>query len=164
MNMTGWIGATILGLCAPASVARADHHDTMAPAGGAPTSGWTASVAVVAASFSMRSYIGAYQGVLPSATWAAGRYAIAASLPGYRLDENGQQTYGLGDAVVGGQASWRRDRPTSFGVSLAVSAPSGDPQRGYGMGHLMVMPAVFGSWTFANVTLISWGWASRGPP
>ena len=129
-----WFGAaTLVGLAAPA---QADHdhmhHES-------PGHVFGAGVAVVAASFDTMLYAGNYEGVLPSVQWSRSRYGVAATIGAYRIDENGAQYYALGDAMVHGRFAITRN----IGALLGASAPTGDSLHGTGMGHWMVMPALY---------------------
>jgi hypothetical protein len=151
MNMAGRI-TLMLALAAPA-VAHADHHGmAMSQAGDTPST-FGAGVSLLAATFATTYYSGDYEGLLPSASWATGRFAAGASLPAYRVLENGLAIYGVGDLVVNGQAALLVDRDVQAGVMLAASAPTGNEVNGLGMGHYMVMPAAWGAWHLERVVL-----------
>jgi hypothetical protein len=151
MNMPWQIAVVAAGLCAPA-VASADHHD-----GGAPSPdddhAFAASLSFVLASFDNTTYAGNYPGVAPALQWASGRFAVRATLPMYRLEENGRTSNGLGDAVGQARVMIAETEHLRGGVSVAVMAPTGDAETGFGMGHVMVMPAAFGAWTVGRVVL-----------
>ncbi len=151
MNVTFRI-VLVLALAAPAA-ARADHdHMAMGePHGSGSTFG--AGVTLVAASFSTTYYDGDYEGLVPSASWAAGRFGAGASVPVYRLLENGLATYGPGDLVIHGQAALVTTPSVQAGAMLAVSAPTGNEFNGLGMGHYMAMPAAYGAWRLDRVVL-----------
>jgi hypothetical protein len=129
------------------SAARADHHAMMAaPHEDAPA--WSASLSLLAASFSTQIYAGDYEAVAPSAGWSRGRFAAGATIAMYRLEENGRELFGPGDAVVTGQAAVLARRDTQAGALLAVSLPTGAHLDGLGMGHVMAMPALWGAHSF----------------
>jgi len=136
-------------------VAHADH-DHMAMHASSDDSGSTfgASVSLLAASFSTTFYAGDYEAVMPAASWSMGRFAAGASLPYYRLYENGLPIYGLGDLVVHGQATLFASHDVQAGALLAVSAPTGNADVGLGMGHVMLMPAAWGAWHLDRLVLI----------
>lgn len=134
-----------LGVLVPAS-ARADHQHGMVTGSSESGSTMAAGVSLIAAEFDTMNYGGDYQAVVPSVHWASGRLAATGNLGVYRLQENGRELYGAGDAVVHGQARLTGTGPTTAGVALAVSAPTGDHQDGLGMGHPMVMPAGWARW------------------
>jgi hypothetical protein len=114
---------------------------------------FAASVALVAASYDTMSYAGSYQGFLPSVHWVHSRFAAIVSGSMYRLEKNGATLYGVGDAAVHGQARLVGEGALQAGLVLGVSAPTGNAQRGFGMGHVMLMPAAYGSWTRARMRL-----------
>ncbi len=139
MIMRPWITALLL---LSASSARADHahaidHDRAHAFG--------ASVTMIAATYDIMLYAGSYQGIVPAVTWANQRFAAGASAAVYRLEKNGALIHGFGDVVVHGQAMLAGDHHARAGVIVAVSAPVGNEQRGFGMGHPMAMPALYGS-------------------
>lgn len=136
--------AAIATLVGAAASARAEHeHGPIAPSESEPVSAYAAGIAFVAASYETMFYGGNYEGAVPSFRWSRGRFGAAASLPLYRLVGNGRTTFGIGDAIVHGQATLAGDRALAFGVVLAVGLPTGDSRPGLGMGHAMLMPAGF---------------------
>lgn len=147
-------GRIVLAWLLASGVARADH-DHMAMTDGSPhdTSVFSAGVTLLAASFSTTYYEGDYQGLVPSASWARGRFGAGASLPLYRLFENGLPSYGIGDLVVHGQAAVVVERQAQAGVMFGASAPTGNEFIGFGMGHYMLMPAAYGAWRIDRVAL-----------
>lgn len=145
MKMSREIWVLLLaGTIAPAG-ARADHHGMMMSHGEDPSS-FGATVGLIAASFDTMYYVGDYQGVLPAASWSSGWFVGGASLPYYRIRENGLETYGPGDLVVNGQARLLDRGALQAGAMMAVSFPTGNALAGLGMGHDMLMPAAWGSW------------------
>lgn len=140
-------------------VAFADHHGMVMPSNdNASDSSFDASVSLVAATFSpsqsdMMDYGGNYQGVVPALGWTMDRYAAGASWAYYRVLRNGQSTYGVGDLVVHAQVAVLRNHTAQAGALLAVSAPTGDDIYGLGMGHPMLMPAMWGAWRHDELVL-----------
>lgn len=131
---------------APAG-AQHEHHAEQGPS----RSELAAGVSLVAAAFDTTLYVGNYQGVVPSLRWTSARFAVHASGGVYRLEKNGAHRYGMGDIGVHGQATlWTRGT-SELGIVAGISAPTGDHQSGLGMGHAMVMPAVFASWAGARL-------------
>ncbi len=112
---------------------------------------FAANVALVAASYETMQYAGNYQGVLPSLHWSHSRFVVIASGSMYRLEKNGGTFFGIGDAGVHAQATLVGDDRVSGGVAFGVSAPTGNAQRGFGMGHVMIMPALYGNLTADRV-------------
>ena len=145
--------AVLLGIAIP-TVALADHsHHHDAAATEAPGSAVSASLGLLAASFSTGSFVGDYQGLTPGVHWTRGRFSAASSISAYRLRKNGALYHGVGDLFVQGQAVLVGHHARSAGVVFAMSAPTGSQRDGFGMGHVMVMPALWGSWSAGEVTL-----------
>ena len=139
------------GLLAPASVL-ADHQHGMVDARPESTS-FGVGLSFVAAQFDTMLYGGDYQGCVPSFRWSTGRFAAAADVGAYRLQENGRARFGLADPVVRGQFIVISSGRSSAGVVAAVSLPTGDERSGLGMGHAMGMPAAWGRWSDARFAL-----------
>ena len=155
MKVQGWIVA--LGLVLVASVAtraRADHHGMAMADAPEQVSSFGASVALVVASFDTMDYVGDYQGVVSSLHWSYGRFATSATVPLYRLAENGAAFYGIGDVAVAGQVALVATGAAHLGATAMVSAPTGNGSDGLGMGHAMAMPALYGAW-FTPVVAIT---------
>jgi hypothetical protein len=148
-------------LALASGTAFAQHHHEMEPAADADRNAFGAGVALVAASFETQEYGGNYQGILPSVRWSRPRYGAAVTAGLYRLAENGAEVYGLGDLTVHGQATLVGDRRTSAGVIAGVTAPIGNDQRGMGMGHTMVMPALYGATMISFVEVVATAGYSR---
>ncbi len=145
--MSPMVTLVALVVMAPA-MALAEHHHGMV-AGGVEEQGssFAASISLVAATFDNMEYGGEYQGLVPAVRWSRGRFAASANAGMYRLEKNGLSRYGAGDAMVHGRANVVNRGALDGGVALALSAPTGDRQEGLGMGHPMVMPAVYGRWS-----------------
>jgi hypothetical protein len=162
------IGALVAtGLLAPAA-ARADHHD-MAPGDGraAAADPFTAGVSLIAATFSpsvgdSMYFGGNYQGVIPAAAYANGRFLASASWAYYRLERNGNANTGVGDIVVHGRAALLDGDSAHAGVMMSLSMPTGVEAQGLGMGHPMVMPAAWAAWRLDRVGVsgsVGYSWA-----
>lgn len=134
----------IAGLVLSAGSARADHSHAV-EGGNASTFG--ASVTMLAASYDTLLYAGNYEGVVPGLHWSNERFAAGTNIALYRLEKNGAASYGVGDLVAHGQVVLLTHEHLRAGVVAAVSAPLGDEQRGMGMGHPMLMPALFAAWS-----------------
>ena len=142
-----WIGAaTLVGLTASA---RAEHHHMDHAED--PDHAFGAGVALVAASFDTMTFLGNYQGVVPSAQWSRGRFGAAANIGAYRIEENGAEYYALGDLMMHGRFALAGDPHASVGVMAGLCAPTGDALHGTGMGHVMVMPALYGALTRGRI-------------
>ena len=137
------IGVVLVALVA--TRARADHHDMAM--GADDGSDFGAGVALVAASFDTMNYVGDYEGVVSSLHWNHGRFGVAAIAPLYRLFENGASFYGVGDLAVAGRAMLASSDGAQLGAMVMATAPTGDDTTGLGMGHPMVMPALYGAWS-----------------
>jgi len=140
------------------SLAYADHHHMAMDSDDSASSTYTASVSLLAATFSPSQaesmyYGGNYEGVVPSASWSMDRFSAGASWAYYRLLRNGAEQYGIGDVVVHGQVAWITRPDVQAGVMLAVSAPTGSDMEGFGMGHPMLMPAAYGGYHAGRVVL-----------
>lgn len=152
MRMASRIGVVVAaGLVA--STAHADHHGMeMMGAADEPTA-FDASVNLVAASYSTLTYAGNYEGVLPAIGWRHDRYGVGASLGLYRIVLNGLDERGIGDLVVHADAMLYAHAHVTAGAMLMVSAPTGQEIYGLGMGHTMVMPSLYSTWSAGRVTL-----------
>jgi hypothetical protein len=130
-------------LAAPAA-AEHDHGG-----GTPPGSGTALDLAVdgIAASYRSRLFGGEYEGIGDTARGTLGPYGAFASATEYRLVFNGKTVHGPGDAVVGGQLAILRDDKVHAGIALAVGLPTGDEMVGLGMGHTMIMPSGWSSWS-----------------
>ncbi len=144
MRVPIWITAlSALGLLASGDArAEHDHGGGHHHAASTPSS-LGAGVGLVAARYDTEVFVGDYQGVLPSVTWMRGRFGASANVGLYRLTENGARRYGVSDVVLSAQVTLLEHAASLLGVALPVSLPSGDPATGFGMGHVMVMPAVW---------------------
>lgn len=156
MYMQLWIAGMLL---LSAGLARADHSHTVDHGDGEHAFG--AGVTMIAASFDQPLYSGNYQGIVPAAQWARGRFGVGVSAAMYRLYENGAEFYGFGDVVAHGQATLIGNHHRHAGLVAAVSAPVGDDRRGMGMGHPMLMPAVFGAVMIERIGLSATAGYSR---
>jgi len=128
--------------------------------GHAGGSRYSASLGLIVADYDARLFSGDYQGLVAGAGWMRGRFAISGRLPVYRLNKNGKEVDGIGDLMLHLHASVLGRGPWSAGVMLMASAPTGNDAQGLGMGHVMVMPDVWGSWaTRAFAITGSFGYA-----
>lgn len=162
MEMRIRIGVALLAGLAVPSRAHADHQGMEMGAAPAEESSFGAGISLVAAQFDTTFYVGDYEGVVPSVRWSKGRYSASASLPVYRIEENGFSVRGLGDLVVQGSAGLVDIPSGTAGFMLAVSIPTTDGMNGlFGMDHLMVMPMAWGMWMLGHTTLSVSGGYSR---
>jgi hypothetical protein len=139
--------AVLLLTWATSAHAQHDHHHVEEHP---PTSVVAAGASLVAASFDTPLYIGNYQGIIPSLRWSNARFGAMVNASAYRLDKNGASRFGLGDLGVHGQARVWSAPSFETGASLAVTVPTGSGERGFGMGHVMLMPAGYAGWSSAR--------------
>ena len=133
-----------------AGSARAEH--THGPSPTTADSTLSAGVSLFAARYDQMLYDGDYQGIAPAVRWSNARFGATVTLPFYRLVENGRALYGPGDGVVSGQVTHARDA-WQGGIVVAISLPIGEQRTGFGMGHAMVMPAMFVAYAIDRVRL-----------
>jgi hypothetical protein len=178
--------ALLLGIAIPTS-ALADHshhHDASTP--GESGSMLSASVGLTAATYRQTSFEGEYQGITPGVHWARSRFSASTGIGAYRLRKNGRLYHGVGDLFVHGQVTLiqprqedlttdphyhhrhhveprRSSQPEGLlgGLGVAVSAPTGSQRDGLGMGHVMVMSALWASWTRGELTFAASGGYGR---
>ncbi len=169
MTVANRIGlAALLGVLPRGAQADHDHgghHHMMGDL--AEESSFAAGVQILAARFDTMTFVGDYQGVVPSLQWSRGRFGASANLGLYRLDENGRRLFGIGDAVAAGQVMLIGRGSARLGVATAMSFPTGDELVGLGMGHVMVMPAVWGIWMPGQIMFeasVGYGRALGGEP
>jgi hypothetical protein len=106
-----------------------------------------------------------YQGLTLKLELTRGSLQLRAQAPMYRLRNSIRETWGAGDAIV--TASWTAiARPWGVaGVSLPIGLPTGDVDEHLGMGHVMVMPAVFAALRASDeLTLLAGVYYGRGLP
>jgi hypothetical protein len=144
--------AALMGSLAPlAGIAYAGHD--MADHDHAPTSSVSVGVALQAAEFETRAYVGNYQSIAPSLGWTRGRFAASATVGLYHLEENGLGKTGFGDVMLGGHATVFDRDALDAGVALHVMLPTGAEADDLGMGHMMVAPTLWAAWRADPVTL-----------
>lgn len=90
---------------------------------------------------------GEYQGYFVAASYAHPWFFVHAQLPYYRLLRDGAVERGPGDLAIDLRGTlWRPVPELALGLELAGSLPSGDADRGLGMGHVMLMPGAWLGW------------------
>lgn len=135
-----------------------DHHH-------ASDAGVRVVLDVVTADYNQHLYAGSYWGAIPGASIARGRLALGASVPMYHVLENGARVDGLGDVRFHAHARILTNGAFSTGAMLMVTAPTGDQYTGLGMGHVMVMPEAWASWSAGRIALagsLGYGYALGG--
>ncbi|HEY6556117.1 MAG TPA: hypothetical protein VI072_02550 [Polyangiaceae bacterium] len=125
--------------------ARADHCQ---PPGPLPPGevGLRLATSLEAAAYEYGGIEGSYQGAALSASYTREAFRAELTAPAYRLRRNDETFYGLGD--VTGELRVRllevADGALSGGAGLTGIAPTGSASRDLGMGHVMLMPALWG--------------------
>lgn len=89
---------------------------------------------------------GHYQGLFFGVRLAYDMVSVSSSLPVYRIVDDGVSSAGIGDVPIAARvrlATFHEER-MSLGAGLSMTLPSGDPEKELGMGHVMMLPVVFG--------------------
>ena len=133
----------------------ADHGGMMMAAHAPDEASISAGVQLLAASYSTMSYVGDYEGAVPTVSWTRGAFQVGASMGFYRLQANGREVYGQGDSAIHGQATIVTSGAVAAGASLGVATPTGSSLDGFGMGHVMLMPSAWGSWSPGRWTVMA---------
>ncbi|HEY4241950.1 MAG TPA: hypothetical protein VGM88_19155 [Kofleriaceae bacterium] len=133
-------------LLASSAGARAEHMHDMADmtATAEPASQFSVGASLTAADFQTKAYEGDYQGITPQISWERGRFAAQAMIGVYWISENGAAYNGAGDAMLHGVATIVANESAAAGVAFGAMLPTGQEMYGLGMGHVMVMPSVWG--------------------
>ncbi len=129
------------------------HHHEPAPDAASPGSTLAATLSLTAAGYTNIAFVGDYQGVEAGARWARGRWSVMASIPAYRLVKNGATYHGPGDLMGHAAVTLLEGATASAGIALPVSVPTGSQRDGLGMGHVMLMPAAWGSLSTRGLTI-----------
>jgi hypothetical protein len=125
------------------------HHDDGEP----DDTRITASLGALAARYHSRLFDGDYQGVVASGAYGKGRFETGLQVSAYQIERNGKMYRGSGDAMLhGAMTVVARDR-LAAGAHLMLMLPIGDANAGLGMGHWMVMPAIWAAWSPEHVAL-----------
>jgi hypothetical protein len=107
------------------------------------------------ATYRNASYAGEYQGYTGAAAFSHPWFSIEASMTGYRVVRNGLREYGPGDLMVMARGRVLRfGDDAAMGVALGASLPTGDADKGLGMGHTMLMPAAWFGLSRAGLNLL----------
>ena len=96
---------------------------------------------------------GNYTGAISSVEVAALGVRARVSLGAYHIDW-GQRGSGLGDAQVAMQRAVVGFGETRLGAAISATLPTGDVRDELGMGHPMIMPAVWGRWAHDRSSLL----------
>ncbi|EYF00724.1 hypothetical protein [Chondromyces apiculatus] len=106
-------------------------------------------LSVEAATYATERYEGEYQGTSLDVSWKHKWVELRAAMPAYRIVRNGLPELGLGDVFADVRVPFMDTNSLSnlnTGIALAATFPSGDPERDLGMGHVMLMPALWLTW------------------
>lgn len=125
----------------------------------------TGTLGVVAATYRTPLFEGNYQGGIVGVGVARGRFAVSAQITEYRLARNGLASRGPGDVMLHGHVSLASPGDFTIAAMVMTSLPTGDDDRGFGMGHVMLMGDLAVSWTrprFALSQSIGYGHAFGG--
>jgi hypothetical protein len=101
---------------------------------------------------------GTYQGAGLGVGFAHRFVELDAALPYYHLERAGSREHGLGDLLAGVRAPLLRlgdTRRLALGPELVATLPTGAADAGLGMGHVMLMPGVFGRLTLSRFTFVA---------
>jgi hypothetical protein len=104
---------------------------------------WRIALLTSFASYRNSVYAGEYQGISAVASYAHPWVSAEVSFGGYRIVRNGLRDYGVSDLALDVRAALARFSEITLGLEVAVTLPTGDPARGLGMGHVMLMPGAF---------------------
>jgi hypothetical protein len=110
------------------------------------------------AGFDQDGVRGTYQGAALAVGFAHRFVELDAALPYYHLERAGSRAHGLGDVLAGVRAPLLRAGDTArlwLGPELVATFPTGDADAGLGMGHVMLMPGVFGRLVLSRFTFVA---------
>jgi hypothetical protein len=132
-------------------VAAADHCHSLPPEPGEREPrgiGLRVWASFEAATYDNPPYVGSYLGVALGASFERGPVKVWAVMPGYRLLRSGQTFVGVGDLLTAARLAVIEDeaQTSAAGLGMGATWPSGDRARDLGMGHVMVMPGLWGAW------------------
>jgi hypothetical protein len=117
--------------------------------------GYGAGLGLEAASTVIEGTAASFQGVALHAHLHAGRFAVEAHVPAYRLAHAQGVERGIGDVGVAAWVRLHERHDLALGAGLPVGFPTGDEHRGLGMGHVMIMPTAFAVARRGPVTLLA---------
>jgi hypothetical protein len=106
------------------------------------------------ATYRTAAYAGEYQGYAASSSYSHPWFYVEAALAGYRIVRNGLAERGLGDLALDARGTVFRGDTHSFGVELALTAPTGNADLGLGMGHTMLMPGLWAAYQQEHLQLM----------
>jgi hypothetical protein len=115
------------------------------PMGRVEETAFRATVGLQVATYDVGDEQGDYQGIHTAFAYAHPWFGAELLVPAYRLARESDTELGLGDMVLTARATAfsLRDAALRLGVELPVMIPTGSPSRQLGMGHAMLMPALW---------------------
>ncbi|HEX6241119.1 MAG TPA: hypothetical protein VFZ61_09515 [Polyangiales bacterium] len=117
--------------------------------------GFRVSALASFATYRNPSYEGEYQGYTGAAAFAHPWFSIEASITGYRIVRNGLREYGPGDLMLMARGrALRVGDDAAVGIALGASLPTGDADKGLGMGHTMLMPGAWFGFSRGGLNLV----------
>jgi hypothetical protein len=146
------------------AAAQSCHSPSLRPTDGLA---YRASLTGTLGSFSTAATRGEYQGWFATFTFTHPWFLAEVSLPTYRIAQTGSHAYGLGDLALTLRGQFFRSKPSVNGANgasdgaiiagpeLTSTLPTGDMDKGLGMGHVMLMPGAFVSWQRAGFAVIA---------
>jgi hypothetical protein len=151
LRIVSLVSASVALLALPrASVAQVCHAPEVAAAPAPERHGWVEVRGEAATVDAMIA--GHYEGVTLAGGWRWDRATVSVAVPSYRIESDVRTTAGLGDASVDATATLLRRDAIDAGVGLGLALPTGDREAGLGMGHAMIVPAL---WTRARAGRVS---------
>lgn len=135
---------TVIALLLLTEPAHGQHCSALESSGAdAPTT--RLGVEVSAASYATSRFEGTYVGVRPTVTWSHPRVRLFGAMPWYRIERNGLPRSGIGDVLLGVEATLVRPKDSVFSAGIATSAslPTGSARSDLGMGHAMSMSSLW---------------------
>jgi hypothetical protein len=151
LRATTILSASLALLALPrASDAQVCHAPEVAPAAAPERHGWVEVRGEAATVDAMIT--GHYEGVTLAGGWRWDRATVRVALPSYRIESEIRTLSGLGDASVDATATILRGDAIDAGLGLGLALPTGDRDDGLGMGHAMIVPAL---WTHARADRVA---------
>lgn len=135
-------------VCAYSSAAAAQTCHSIVPADHVATRGF-ASLRSEVATYVTDRFQGEYQALVPELGWQHRAVTLRVAVPMYRLVRNGVATAGVGDALMDVRVPVVRtsDGRVAGGLGLATTLATGAAARDLGMGHIMLMPGPWVTYT-----------------
>ena len=114
------------------------------------------ALTAVVGAYDNASGSGQYQGLIAEARYQRAWLRVALVVPGYRIERDGSQKFGVGDVALDLRLNVleRMECELSGGIAVATSAPTGNANRGLGMGHVMLMSGLWAQLQTASLTVL----------